>query len=246
MLANRFVAAGLRRVRARPRVASSRSLVPRREQRPDPRARDGRRRARCRGSPRATCRRLTSSTTRSPSRSRAADGPTVVTVHDLQHHDLPQFFSRAERAYRRWAYDGAARSATMVVTVSEYTRAARRRASGDRAGARRGGPARPRCRPVHARRRRRRGAARARSTCRSASSCTRRTCGRTRTTSASSTRWPCSASADVTLVLTGQPWDRLERAHGPRGAGGRRGARASHRATSSRARCPRSIAPPTR
>lgn len=48
--------------------------------------------------------------------------PTVVTIHDLQHHDLPQFFSRAERAYRRWAYDGAARSATMVVTTSEYTR----------------------------------------------------------------------------------------------------------------------------
>ena len=48
--------------------------------------------------------------------------PTVVTVHDLQHHDLPQFFSRAERVYRRWAYDGAARSATMVVTTSEYTR----------------------------------------------------------------------------------------------------------------------------
>ena len=48
--------------------------------------------------------------------------PTVVTVHDLQHHDLPQFFSRAERAYRRWAYDAAARSATMVVTTSEYTR----------------------------------------------------------------------------------------------------------------------------
>jgi glycosyltransferase involved in cell wall biosynthesis len=48
--------------------------------------------------------------------------PTVVTVHDLQHHDLPQFFSRAERAYRRWAYDGAARSATMVVATSEYTR----------------------------------------------------------------------------------------------------------------------------
>jgi glycosyltransferase involved in cell wall biosynthesis len=49
-------------------------------------------------------------------------GPTVVTIHDLQHHDLPQFFSRAERAYRRWAYDGAARSATMVVATSEYTR----------------------------------------------------------------------------------------------------------------------------
>jgi glycosyltransferase involved in cell wall biosynthesis len=51
-----------------------------------------------------------------------SDRPTVVTIHDLQHHDLPHFFSRAERAYRRWAYDGAARSATMVVTTSEYTR----------------------------------------------------------------------------------------------------------------------------
>ena len=51
------------------------------------------------------------------------DRPTVVTVHDLQHHDFPQFFSRAERAYRRWAYDGAARSATMVVAVSAHTRA---------------------------------------------------------------------------------------------------------------------------
>jgi glycosyltransferase involved in cell wall biosynthesis len=49
-------------------------------------------------------------------------GPTVVTIHDLQHHDLPAFFSRSERAYRRWGYDGAARSATMVVAVSEYTR----------------------------------------------------------------------------------------------------------------------------
>lgn len=48
--------------------------------------------------------------------------PTVVTVHDLQHHDLPQFFSRSERAYRRWAYDGAALSATMVVATSEHTR----------------------------------------------------------------------------------------------------------------------------
>jgi glycosyltransferase involved in cell wall biosynthesis len=48
--------------------------------------------------------------------------PTVVTVYDLQHHDLPGFFSRSERAYRRWAYDGAARSATLVVAPSNYTR----------------------------------------------------------------------------------------------------------------------------
>jgi glycosyltransferase involved in cell wall biosynthesis len=49
--------------------------------------------------------------------------PSVVTIHDIQHHDLPQFFSRAERTYRRWAYDEAARSATVVVVTSEHTRA---------------------------------------------------------------------------------------------------------------------------
>jgi glycosyltransferase involved in cell wall biosynthesis len=48
--------------------------------------------------------------------------PTVTTLHDMQHHDLPSFFSRSERAYRRWAYDGAARRATVVITPSEYTR----------------------------------------------------------------------------------------------------------------------------
>lgn len=49
------------------------------------------------------------------------DGPTVVTVHDVQHLDLPELFSRAERAYRRWAYEGAARGADIVVTGSEYS-----------------------------------------------------------------------------------------------------------------------------
>ena len=48
--------------------------------------------------------------------------PTVTTVYDVQHHDLPQFFSRAERSFRRWAYDGAARAANLVVTTSEYSR----------------------------------------------------------------------------------------------------------------------------
>jgi glycosyltransferase involved in cell wall biosynthesis len=48
--------------------------------------------------------------------------PEVVTVYDVQHHELPQFFSRAERRFRRWAYDGAARSASLVVTTSEYSR----------------------------------------------------------------------------------------------------------------------------
>ncbi|MEA2367100.1 MAG: hypothetical protein QOI32_2612 [Thermoleophilaceae bacterium] len=52
----------------------------------------------------------------------APRGPHVVTVHDLQHHDLPEFFSRAERSYRALAYDRAARRATAVMTPSEATR----------------------------------------------------------------------------------------------------------------------------
>jgi glycosyltransferase involved in cell wall biosynthesis len=48
--------------------------------------------------------------------------PTVTTVYDVQHHELPHLFSRAERAYRRWAYDGAVRSADLTLTTSEYSR----------------------------------------------------------------------------------------------------------------------------
>lgn len=54
---------------------------------------------------------------------RPAGVPTVTTLHDLHHHELPETFSRAERAFRRWAYDGAARRADVVVTPSEHTRA---------------------------------------------------------------------------------------------------------------------------
>ena len=49
-------------------------------------------------------------------------GPTVVTLHDLQHIELPGFFSRAERLYRRFAYEAAARRASAVVTPSEHAR----------------------------------------------------------------------------------------------------------------------------
>ena len=48
--------------------------------------------------------------------------PRIVTVYDLQHHDLPAYFSRFERAYRRWAYDDAARSADVVVTTSAWSK----------------------------------------------------------------------------------------------------------------------------
>jgi glycosyltransferase involved in cell wall biosynthesis len=45
-----------------------------------------------------------------------------VTLHDLQHVELPEFFSRAERVYRRFAYEGAARRADVVVTPSRHAR----------------------------------------------------------------------------------------------------------------------------
>jgi glycosyltransferase involved in cell wall biosynthesis len=47
--------------------------------------------------------------------------PEIVTLHDVQHHDLPGFFSHAERALRRLTYDGAARRASAVTTPSEYS-----------------------------------------------------------------------------------------------------------------------------
>ncbi|WP_172833855.1 glycosyltransferase family 4 protein [Nocardioides scoriae] len=48
--------------------------------------------------------------------------PWVVTLHDVQHLDLPRLFGRGERTYRRLAYDLPARRATAVVTVSEFCR----------------------------------------------------------------------------------------------------------------------------
>jgi glycosyltransferase involved in cell wall biosynthesis len=51
-----------------------------------------------------------------------ANAPTVVTLHDLQHRDLPRLFSRTERAYRSIAYDRAARKADAVIVISEFVR----------------------------------------------------------------------------------------------------------------------------
>jgi glycosyltransferase involved in cell wall biosynthesis len=50
------------------------------------------------------------------------DGPTVLTLLDVQHLDLPELFPRGERLFRRVAYDRAARRATRVVAISEWTR----------------------------------------------------------------------------------------------------------------------------
>ena len=51
-----------------------------------------------------------------------AKAPTIVTLHDLQHRDLPQLFSRTERTYRSVAYDGAAKRADAVIVISEFVR----------------------------------------------------------------------------------------------------------------------------
>ena len=48
--------------------------------------------------------------------------PSVTTLHDLQHRDLPQLFTRATRRYRALAYDRAARSADLVIVPSAFVR----------------------------------------------------------------------------------------------------------------------------
>ncbi len=50
------------------------------------------------------------------------DQACVMTIHDVQHHDLPALFSRAERIFRYFAYDRPARRATLIVTVSEFAK----------------------------------------------------------------------------------------------------------------------------
>jgi glycosyltransferase involved in cell wall biosynthesis len=48
--------------------------------------------------------------------------PTVVTLHDLQHHEMPEYFSPLRRQWRRSVYDGGALRATIVVTDSNHAR----------------------------------------------------------------------------------------------------------------------------
>lgn len=51
---------------------------------------------------------------------RVSSPPAITTVLDLQHEFLPQFFSRAERAYRRAVYGWSVRKSALVVTISEH------------------------------------------------------------------------------------------------------------------------------
>jgi glycosyltransferase involved in cell wall biosynthesis len=48
--------------------------------------------------------------------------PSAVTLHDVQHLDLPQLFPRTERAFRALAYHRSARSARIVIVPSAFVR----------------------------------------------------------------------------------------------------------------------------
>jgi glycosyltransferase involved in cell wall biosynthesis len=48
--------------------------------------------------------------------------PSIVTLHDVQHLDLPELFGRGRRLFRRVAYDRAARSASAVIVPSVFVR----------------------------------------------------------------------------------------------------------------------------
>jgi glycosyltransferase involved in cell wall biosynthesis len=46
--------------------------------------------------------------------------PAVTTVLDVQHEELPEFFSRAERLYRRIVYGWTVRRSRLVITISRH------------------------------------------------------------------------------------------------------------------------------
>ena len=48
--------------------------------------------------------------------------PSVVTLHDLQHLDLPNLFPRSERLFRRAAWEPSLRGATRIITGSGFVR----------------------------------------------------------------------------------------------------------------------------
>ena len=50
------------------------------------------------------------------------DVPTAVTVHDLQHLDHPELFSRAERLWRARTHERSARNADAVIVPSQFVR----------------------------------------------------------------------------------------------------------------------------
>jgi len=53
---------------------------------------------------------------------RVGELPAATTVLDLQHEEHPEFFGRAELAYRKVAYGRTIRRSRIVVTISEHAR----------------------------------------------------------------------------------------------------------------------------
>jgi glycosyltransferase involved in cell wall biosynthesis len=51
-----------------------------------------------------------------------AGKPTVLTLLDVQHLDLPELFPRGERLFRRLAYDRASRRADRVIVISGWVK----------------------------------------------------------------------------------------------------------------------------
>lgn len=50
------------------------------------------------------------------------DRPSVVTLHDVQHLDLPSMFPRSERAFRSLAWHPSVLKAERVIVISEFVR----------------------------------------------------------------------------------------------------------------------------
>jgi glycosyltransferase involved in cell wall biosynthesis len=53
---------------------------------------------------------------------RGSGVPVATSILDLQHELFPEFFSRAERAYRRVAYRAAVRESRLVIAISEHVK----------------------------------------------------------------------------------------------------------------------------
>jgi glycosyltransferase involved in cell wall biosynthesis len=51
---------------------------------------------------------------------RVSSPAAISTVLDVQHEELPEFFSRAERAYRKAVYGWTVRRSSIVITISQH------------------------------------------------------------------------------------------------------------------------------
>ncbi len=61
---------------------------------------------------------------------RVDDPPAAVSLLDIQHVFFPEFFSRAELAYRRVVYGWSLRRARAVIAISQHVKENPRRAAG--------------------------------------------------------------------------------------------------------------------